>query len=61
VVATVPTQKSARTIAFDPATHRLMLPAADFEPPAPDADPQTRPAMKADSFAIVVVGPADAR
>jgi YVTN family beta-propeller protein len=31
-VATIPTQTGARTIAADPATHRLYLPTADFQP-----------------------------
>jgi len=31
-VATIPTQVGARTIAADPATHRLYLPTADFKP-----------------------------
>jgi YVTN family beta-propeller protein len=32
VVATLPTQVGARTIAADPATHTLYLPTADFQP-----------------------------
>jgi DNA-binding beta-propeller fold protein YncE len=59
VVANVPTQKSARTLAIDPPSQRVFLAAAEFEPaPAPvEGKPKTRPAMKADSFVILVVGP----
>jgi hypothetical protein len=51
------TQRSARTIALDPDTHRLYLPAANFGPtPAATADtPRPRPPMIPDSFAILVV------
>ncbi len=31
-MATIPTTVSARTIAADPATHKLYLPAADYAP-----------------------------
>lgn len=57
VAATVPTRKSARTLAVDPKTHRVYLPAADFGP-APEARPgqRVRPPMVPDSFRIVVVG-----
>ncbi len=57
VRATLPTQKSARTLAIDPASHRVFLAAATFEPaPAQAAgQPRVRPAMQRDSFAILVV------
>ena len=57
VIATVPTRKSARTMALDPATHRIYLAAAEFGPaPAPTAStPRPRPAMLPDSFVILVV------
>jgi YVTN family beta-propeller protein len=55
VVANVATQRSARTVVLDPVTHRLLLPAAEYEPPAPGAEPGTRPKMKADTFVILVV------
>jgi len=62
VVATVPTRTSARTLALDPASHRLYLASADFEPgpPTEAGQPPPRPAMKDGSFAIVVVAPATA-
>jgi DNA-binding beta-propeller fold protein YncE len=58
VVETVTTKKSARTLALDPATHRVLLPAAGFAPaPAPSADvPRPRPAMLPGSFEVLVVG-----
>ncbi|MEP7043986.1 MAG: YncE family protein [Dokdonella sp.] len=59
VAATVPTQKSARTLALDPVSHRVFLAAAEFEP-APAAvagQPKPRPALKPGSFAILVAEP----
>jgi DNA-binding beta-propeller fold protein YncE len=35
VVANVPTKRSARTMGLDLKSHRIFLPAADFDPPAP--------------------------
>lgn len=57
-VQTVATKKSARTLALDPKTHRLLLPAADFGPaPAPTAEnPRPRPAQVPHSFELLVVG-----
>ena len=54
VVATVTTQVSARTLALDPATHRIYLAAAQFGPrPAAAADqPPPRPNVVPDSFLI---------
>ena len=51
------TQRSARTVALDPVTHRLYLPAARFGPaPAPTAEtPRPRPPMVPGSFAVLVV------
>jgi DNA-binding beta-propeller fold protein YncE len=48
VIATIPTQRGARTMALDPMTHRLYLSAATSAP-APDAKGETRkaPAEKA--------------
>jgi YVTN family beta-propeller protein len=43
VVQTLKTQPSARTMALDPRTHRIYLPAAQFQP-APTASPDTSPA-----------------
>src|SRR6185437_14547250 len=60
VLANVPTQKSARTMALDDASGRIYLSAAELGPrPAPTAaDPHPRPTMRPGSFAILVVGPA---
>lgn len=59
VLATVTTQVSARTVALDPATHRLYLAAAQFGPrPAAAADqPPPRPNVIPDSFVILVAQP----
>jgi DNA-binding beta-propeller fold protein YncE len=51
-VATVPTKKSARTMGLDLKTHRILLPAADFDPPAPG---ERRGKMKPGSFVVLVV------
>jgi len=53
VVENVPTKKSARTLGLDLKTHKIFLPAADFDPPAPG---ERRGKMKPGSFVIVVVG-----
>jgi DNA-binding beta-propeller fold protein YncE len=58
VVATVPTQKSARTMVLDESTHRVYLPAAEFDPLPANAPPHTRPPMKPDSFTVLEVGEA---
>lgn len=57
VAETVPTQRSARTIALDPRKHRLYLSTAEFEaaaPVAPGQRPQ-RPPMVPGSFTVLVV------
>jgi DNA-binding beta-propeller fold protein YncE len=57
VVATIPTQATARTMALDPKTHRLYLSAAT-PAPAP-AGTQTKGGRRGNvpgSFVIVVVG-----
>lgn len=51
-VATVATKKSARTMGLDLKTHRIFLPAADFDPPAPG---ERRGKMKPGSFVVLVV------
>ena len=58
VLANVPTQKSARTMALDEGTGRVYLSAAEFGPrPAPTkAEPHPRPTVKPGSFTILVVG-----
>ena len=50
-VATIPTQIGARTIAADPATHRLYLPTADF---TPSKDEEKRKGI-ADTFRVLVL------
>ena len=59
VVATVQTQKGARTMALDPATHRIYLPTARFGPPPPPTldQPNPRPAIVPDSFIVLVAEP----
>jgi len=59
VIATVQTQKSARTMALDPATHRLFLAAARLgdTPPATADQPHPRPNMAPDSFVVLVAEP----
>ncbi len=54
VVQTLETQRSARTIALDPTTHRIYLSAATLEP-LPEGQ-QGRPRMKPDSFKVLVYG-----
>lgn len=58
VLANVPTQKSARTMALDEASGRVYLSAAEFgSRPAPtQAEPHPRPTVKPGSFTILVVG-----
>ena len=53
VVESVPTKRSARTMALDMKTHNIFLAAADLEPPA---EGERRPRMKPGSFVILVVG-----
>ena len=53
VVETVTTKRSARTMGLDLKTHKIFLPSAEFEPPAPG---ERRGKMKPGSFAIIVVG-----
>ena len=56
-VATIPTQRSARTIGADAKAHKLYLPAAEFGAPTVDKDgKQVRGQIVPDSFEIVVLG-----
>jgi YVTN family beta-propeller protein len=58
VISTLPTQRGARTMAFDPASGKVYLATAKFgpAPPATSEQPHPRPSLVPDSFAIVVVG-----
>jgi len=59
VVQTLTTERSARTMALDPQTHRIYLPSAKFEPPAaasPGASPG-RPKIVPNSMKLLVYGP----
>lgn len=58
VVATIQTQRLARTIAADQKTHKLYLPAAESGPPAVGKDGKAgkNPTTVPDSFEILVVG-----
>ena len=61
LVQTLKTERSARTMAIDPNTHRIYLPSAQFEPPAtpsPGASP-TRPKMVPNTMKLLVYGPID--
>ena len=53
VMATIPTKKSARTIAVDPDTHKIYLPAADMEAAVAGAG---RPKMIPGTFQVLVLG-----
>jgi YVTN family beta-propeller protein len=57
-IQTLKTAKGARTMAFDAATARVYLAAAQYGPaPAPTvAVPKPRPMLLPDSFEIIVVG-----
>ncbi len=57
VAENVPTERGARTLALDPAKHRIFLVTAKFgPPPAPTAEqPRPRPAILPDSFVLLVV------
>jgi DNA-binding beta-propeller fold protein YncE len=58
VVQTLATQRSARTMTLDPATHRIYLSAATYEAtsPADTAGPRRRPRMVPGSFKVLVYG-----
>lgn len=56
-VATVPTQRGARTMALDPKTHKIYMSTAEYGPaPAPTADrPRPRPPIVPGSFTVLVL------
>jgi YVTN family beta-propeller protein len=59
VIATLSTQRSARTMALDGATHRIYLAAATLGAPAPKTaeQPHPRPGAEPGSFVILVAQP----
>ena len=59
VVETVKTENSARTMALDPKTHKIYLPAAGFgaAPAESQGNPHPGPAMFPRAFHLVVVSP----
>lgn len=59
VVATVPTQRGARTMALDPGSHRVFVVTAAFgPPPAPTPErPRPRPSIVPGSFVVLVLEP----
>ena len=58
IVETVITQRGSRTMAIDPITHNIYLPAAQFSQPkeSTQGDSKQRPVMIKDSFEVLVVG-----
>jgi YVTN family beta-propeller protein len=55
-LATIPTQRGARTIASDQKAHKLYLPTAEYGPAGEKDGKKTRPQPIPDTFQIVVVG-----
>lgn len=57
-IETLPTEKGARTMAYDAASDRIYVVSAQFGPrPAPTADnPRPRPAIVPGSFKVIVIG-----
>ena len=57
-VESLPTQKGARTMAYDSAADRVYVVTAQFgpRPEATAANPRPRPAIVPDSFTIIVIG-----
>jgi YVTN family beta-propeller protein len=57
-IETLPTQKGARTMAYDASTDRVFLVTAEFgpAPAATAAMPHPRPVPLPDSFTVIVVG-----
>jgi DNA-binding beta-propeller fold protein YncE len=53
VVQTLETERGARTMTLDPATHKIYLPSAKYEAAEPG---QRRPRIVADSFKVLVYG-----
>ncbi len=57
VVQTLETERGARTMAVDPGTHKIYLPTARFEPPAPGtAGEHHWPTIVPGTFKVLVYG-----
>lgn len=56
VLGKVNTMPRARTLALDPATHKVYLVSAEVDATAP-AGPKGRPALKAGTFTVLTVAP----
>lgn len=58
LVANVPTQRGARTMALDEKTHRVFTVTADFGPPpaATAEQPRPRPSIMPGSFVLLEIG-----
>jgi len=56
IVQSLKTARGARTMALDPATHRIYLAAAKYQDPAPDAPANARPVMVPGSMHVLVYG-----
>ena len=57
-IENLPTQKGARTMAYDPDNDRMYLVTASFGPPPPatPTNPHPRPTMLPGTFTVIVVG-----
>jgi len=61
VIQILKTERSARTMALDPKSHRIFLPSAQFQPspsPAPGASPG-RPSIVPNTLKLLVYGPTE--
>ena len=54
LVETLKTRAGSKTMALDPKTHRLFIPAADFKAPA--GQPNARPVITPGTFAVLIYG-----
>jgi YVTN family beta-propeller protein len=57
-IQSLPTQRGARTMTYDPSTDRLYVVTAEFgPPPAPTADrPHPWPSIKPGTFTVIAIG-----
>src|SRR3954451_15376551 len=61
VIDNVKTERGARTIALDPKTHRIFMPTAQFDPPAPSVASPARPRIVPNTQKLLVYGPAEGK